>query len=316
MEINLRMLLRAPEIGVAPKVLYPQALDIAAWADDVGFNAIDVSEHHGSMTNYNPSSLLTCGAMASCTKQITLRTAILIAPLYDYVKLAEDAAMVQLFSRGRFVLGLGAGYLPREYEMFEKDFDRRWHAIPEVVKFLRQAWTGNPFKHNGKFIRVTPAPDPHPLIALGGASVAAAKRAAHIADAWIPPAPELWQPYREECIKLGKTDPGPQKKSGPLFTWISKTPEKTWEMLRPYVFDQELEYRSYTPEQKEWPTLEETVPDEAYRVLTPEQAIDLGESLGADGSLSFLPMISGIAPEKYWEMLSLFEKDVLPYLPS
>jgi hypothetical protein len=81
---------------------------------------------------------------------------------------------------------------------------------------------------------VTPRPDPTPPILLGGSSAAAARRAARIADGWFPPLePKLWPPYREECLRLGKPDPGAYPRHGPIFLWISEEPEKDWERLLP-----------------------------------------------------------------------------------
>ena len=90
---------------------------------------------------------------------------------------------------------------------------------------------------------------PPPPILLGGSSAAAARRAARIADGWFPPLePRLWTPYREECLELGKPDPGPYPKHGPIFLWISEQPEAAWDRVMPHVLHQLRSYTAWTIE--------------------------------------------------------------------
>src|SRR5215471_17018269 len=92
-----------------------------------------------------PARELYAAALGARTKRILLRTTVVLAPLYDPVKLAEDAAVVQLATGGRLVLGLGGGYRPAEFELFGKRLTDRWQAVGEAIEFLRLAWTGEPF---------------------------------------------------------------------------------------------------------------------------------------------------------------------------
>ena len=85
------------------------------------------------------------------------------------------------------------------------------------------------------------------LGAMLGSSPAAARRAARIADDWFPPLDaRLWAPYREECIKLGKADPGTYPRQGPIFLWIAEDPDKAWEQLLPHVSHQLQSYAQWT----------------------------------------------------------------------
>ena len=45
----------------------------------------------------------------------------------------------------------------------------------------------------------------------------------------------MWQPYRDECLKLGKPDPGEYPRQGPTFLWASEDPEREWEWLTPHI---------------------------------------------------------------------------------
>ena len=326
MELTITYDMRAPEFGAPRDQLFRAALDQVAWADELGFDVVGLGEHHGSPDGYNPSPLPLACAMAARTRKIRLRTSVLLAPLYDPVKLAEDAAITQILSAGRLLLGLGAGYRPSEFETFGRRLQDRWQTMGEVCEFLRLAWSGEPFDWCGRRCQVTPRPEPcAPPILLGGSSAAAARRAAHIADDWFPPLDaRLWAPYRDECIRLGKPDPGPYPQHGPIFLWIAEQPAKAWEQLLPHVRHQVQSYAQWTeeafgtaagPYAAGGLTLEALRQSDAYRVLTPEQALQLMESLGEDGVLYLNPLLAGIDPELSWKMLRLYEREVHPHLP-
>lgn len=324
MELCLTYDMRAPEFGAQRNMLYDAALDQAAWADDLGFDVIGLGEHHGSEDGYNPSPLVLAGAMAARTRNIKLRTSVLLAPLYDLPKLAEDAAVTQIIANGRLLLGIGAGYRPSEFATFGRELGDRWRMMGETCEFLRQAWRGEPFDWQGRRCHITPTPAPFaPPILLGGSSAAAARRAARIADGWFPPLDaRLWTPYREECIKLGKPDPGDYPAHGPIFLWISSDPERDWDWIYPHVCHQLASYSAWTEEafgRAAGPYAGKMTPEtvrqsEAYRVVTPEQALALYDQLGQHSVCYLNPLLAGIDPARSWEMLRLFERSVLPYL--
>jgi len=324
MELTITYDMRAPEFGANRNDLYEAALDQVAWADALGFDMVGLGEHHSAKDGYNPSTLILASAMAARSKNIKLRTSVLVASLYDPVKLAEDAAVTQILANGRLLLGIGAGYRPAEFETFGRNLKDRWQLMGETCEFLRMAWTGETFEWQGRHCLVTPKPEPFaPPILLGGASAAAARRAAHIADGWFPPLdPNLWTPYRDECLKLGKPDPGDYPKQGPIFLWIAKDPDKMWEKLLPHVLHQLRSYSEWTAEAYGEPSgpyakqiTEQTIKNSpAYQVLTPEQTLELAEGLGDDSVFYLNPLLSGIDPHESWKMLKLYEKQVHPYM--
>ena len=323
MKLEISYDMRAPDFGAPAREIYAAALDQAAWADELGFDNIGLGEHHGSSDGYNPSPLVLAAAMGARTKRIGLRTSVLLAPLYDPIKLAEDAAVTQLAVGGRLILGIGGGYRPSEFESFGRRLEDRWKAIGDTIEVLRRAWTGEPFEWQGRRCHVTPKPEPAPPILLGGGSPAAARRAAHIADGWFPPLdPRLWPPDRGECRKLGMPAPGEYPTPFPIFLWIAKDPERAWKRLMPPVLHQLRSYSEWTIEAYGRPVgpyaeamTEETVKQSSgYRVLTPEGALELAAELG-DHSVFFLnPLLAGIDPSTSWEMLRLYEREVHPHL--
>src|SRR5262245_30529029 len=117
---------RAPSFSPAkPRDLYAAALDMAAFADERGFQIATLSEHHGVEDGYLPSPLVMAGAIVGRTKRISVNFAALLVPLYDPVKLAEDLAVLDLASGGRIMVVAGLGYRPEEYEALGKDWTKR-----------------------------------------------------------------------------------------------------------------------------------------------------------------------------------------------
>lgn len=171
--------------------LYTDAIELAALAEDVGFDAFWVSEHHGFADAYLPSPLTLLAAIAARTQRIALGTGIVIAPLAHPVHLAEDAAVVDQLSNGRLILGLGLGYAEHEYRTFGVDTATRGAVMADLVDFLRVAWSGEGFDwdgpcYRGTGLRVTPRPvqDRVPVW-LGGYAEAAVRRAARTADGYL-----------------------------------------------------------------------------------------------------------------------------------
>jgi len=146
--------------------------------------------------------------------------------------------------------------------------------------------------------------------------------APHSASAGTSIPPRLWTPYREECIALGKPDPGAFAAYGPTFLWIAHDADAAWSMLEPHVLSQIEEYGAFTREgfgEAKGPYRGRTDPaslrgNRAYQVLSPPQLLALADTLGPDGVLLLNPLLGGIAPAEAWKMLRLFEREVLPAL--
>ena len=108
MQLSLKFDLRAPAFGADPADLYAAALDMCAWADAAGFDCVRFLEHHGSDDRYCPSPLVMAAAAAARTRRVRIRVRALILPLHDPVRIAEDAAVVDVISRGRLELVIDA----------------------------------------------------------------------------------------------------------------------------------------------------------------------------------------------------------------
>jgi alkanesulfonate monooxygenase SsuD/methylene tetrahydromethanopterin reductase-like flavin-dependent oxidoreductase (luciferase family) len=322
---GLRFDLRNPDLaGTTMAERYAAALDMAEWADGLGFVVIVLSEHHGSADGYLPSPLTMAAAIAARTKQARIQIAALIAPFHDPLRLAEDIAVVDLVSDGRLDLVIANGYVPGEFDMFGCELSDRVQRTTETVATLKQAWTGEPFEFRGRTVQVTPAPAQPggPKISLGGSGPAAARRAARIADGFMPSSPALWDVYRAEMQQLGKPDPGPSLGGDTSAFHLALDIERGWAEYAPFALHEMNAYGAWMASagigaEGGYEVTDDTDALRAtgqYRVLTPD---DLVAEIGAKGDFGFTmfhPMAGGVPPAIAWESLHLFEEAVLPRL--
>jgi alkanesulfonate monooxygenase SsuD/methylene tetrahydromethanopterin reductase-like flavin-dependent oxidoreductase (luciferase family) len=294
---------------------YAAALDIAEWGDRLGCLNIAVSEHHGSPDGYLPSPITLLAAMAARTTNVRFMIAALIAPFHDPLRLAEDLVVLDNLSRGRVDLIVAGGYVHEEFAMFDVPMKDRARRVIETVSTLRSAFSGEPFGYRGRTVQVTPAPfrPGGPAILLGGSSEPAARRAARIADGFIPSAPEIWTFYQDEVRRLGRPDPGPCPIGENRVVALAEDPEKGWEQMAPFFLHETNSYGAWQA-QDNLAAPYRTVSDSdelrktgQYRVLTPEQFI--AELQAAPFAFAQLhPLCGGIPPQLAWTSLRLFEQ--------
>ena len=167
--------------------LYADALDLAVYAEELGFDSVWTSEHHFVDDGYLPSLLPMCAAIAARTHRVEIGTGLLLIPLHDPIRIAEDAAVVDLISRGRLILGLGLGWREEEFEGFALPIDERVARLEEAVGVLRGAWRGEAVSASGSPVSVTPRPDRPggPPIWIGAWAERAVRRAGRLADGFI-----------------------------------------------------------------------------------------------------------------------------------
>src|SRR5437867_11306023 len=172
--------------------IYADFLRLAELAEAVGFDSIWLAQCHGACDGYNRSLLPMIAAVAARTERLELGTAVLLAPFHDPLRLAEDAAVVDLVSNGRLTLGLGLGWVEHEYRMFGVEKKGRGKRLEEIIDILRLAWTQDRFGFHGRFYDLDDAavgPKPaRPIPSfLGGNDEKALQRAARMADGHYPP---------------------------------------------------------------------------------------------------------------------------------
>jgi alkanesulfonate monooxygenase SsuD/methylene tetrahydromethanopterin reductase-like flavin-dependent oxidoreductase (luciferase family) len=178
---------RYPGDARSEEKLYADALDLAVYAEELGFDSVWTSEHHFVDDGYAPSLLALCAAIAARTSRIEIGTGLLLVPLHDPIRVAEDAATVDLISGGRLILGLGLGWRPEEFEGFGVPLEERVSRLERAVAILRGAWAGEPVSAGGTEVIVTPRPQRPggPPIWIGAWAERAVRRAGRVGDGFL-----------------------------------------------------------------------------------------------------------------------------------
>jgi alkanesulfonate monooxygenase SsuD/methylene tetrahydromethanopterin reductase-like flavin-dependent oxidoreductase (luciferase family) len=186
---------RRPDDDRSGSELYDEMLELGRAIDDAGLASAWVSEHHFQDDDYLSGTMPALGALAAETDEIEIGTCIALAPLYDPVRLAEDAATVDLISGGRTTVGLAIGSNPREFDAFGVPREERVERMVDTAEVLRDAWSEGPIEYDAEFhaigpdqeVSVTPKPAHDVPVMFGGGAKPAVRRAAREADAWCAP---------------------------------------------------------------------------------------------------------------------------------
>jgi alkanesulfonate monooxygenase SsuD/methylene tetrahydromethanopterin reductase-like flavin-dependent oxidoreductase (luciferase family) len=316
-QLTLLYDMRAPDSGAPADALYQAAVAQCAWADTFGFDNVTLTEHHATTDGYLPSPMILGAAIAGSTQNLLIRLSLVLLPLYHPLRAAEDLAVLDLISGGRLRLTVGLGYRPEEYEHLGVVMRQRPSLMEEAVETLKSAWTGEPFQYRGRTVRVLPRPAqrPRPLIAMGGASPASARRAAAIADDYQPLSPKLYDLYLDELAALGKPAPAAPPAGSGTYLFVSEDPDRDWARIAPHAMHDNNEYAAWIGGRR-GAFSASMGPDELrrtgpYRVVTPEECLTIAAT---EDALAFKPLVGGLDPDIGWEGLHLFADKVLPHL--
>lgn len=180
--------------GFSPTQAHPSfepMLEQATLAESLGFETLWVHEHHSQAMTY-PSPLMTLAVLAPHTRRVTLGTNMVLLPLHHPLRVAEEAAMVDVMSGGRLILGVSAGYAPDEYRGFGISLSDRGQRMREGLTLIRAVWTQDPVtldipgcQHTNFSLFPRPIQQPSPPIYVGALANAAIRRAAQLGDGYV-----------------------------------------------------------------------------------------------------------------------------------
>jgi len=216
----------------------PDALaQVAEKAEELGFESVWIPEHLAvPMTMRSPypysadgkfpggaqvglhDPFIALAFVAARTTRLKLGTGVYVLPLRNAIAVAKSVASLDVLSNGRFLFGVGVGWLEDEFEAVGMSFGDRAARTREALRMMRKLWSEDAPSFEGKFHRFPalgfnpkPVQQPHPPILLGGESPAALRRAAEIGDGWIGVAhtPEtvrrILTALREHAARAGRS---------------------------------------------------------------------------------------------------------------
>ena len=186
--------------------------------EESGWDGMFITEHHQQPDGYLPNPLLMAGLVGARTRRLKVGTCVLLLPLHHPVHVAEDCAVIDLATKGRLVLSIGAGYQALDYQAFGVSSERPGARTEESLAIIRRAWTGEPFSFEGKYFqyenaRITPTPyqKPGPPVWMASWTDPGLRRAARVGDGWLadpvqslPVIKGFADRYREACAKAGR----------------------------------------------------------------------------------------------------------------
>ena len=184
---------------------------MARKAEELGFESFWCAEHPfipvnsasrfpGSPDGVIPESyshfvdpFVALARASGTTTSIKLGTGIVLVPERNPLLLAKEISTLDLFSGGRFLFGIGAGWLREETEIMGGDFDHRWTQTRESILPMKELWTKPAAEFHGKYYNFPPvrsfpkpAQKPHPPVLLGGGAKNVLERVVAWGDGWLP----------------------------------------------------------------------------------------------------------------------------------
>ena len=184
---------------------------VAKRAEELGFSTFWVPEHPILPVNTSspwPGSpdgkipkvyadivdpFVALGRASAVTSTIKLATGICLVPERNPLLLAKEVATLDMYWGGRFMFGIGAGWLKEETDILGGDFDHRWAQTREAVLAMKELWTSVESEYHGKYYDFPPVYSfprpvqrPHPPVLLGGMAKNVFKRVVDYGDGWMP----------------------------------------------------------------------------------------------------------------------------------
>ncbi len=227
---------------------YKEFIEEALLGEELGFDSLWLEEHHSVKNHYWPSPLMGLAGVATRTERLLLGTDIMVLPFYHPVRVAEDGAMLDILSSGRFIFGAAIGYKPDEFALYQVPLEKRGERFEEAISLIKQLWTQEEVNFSGKYyqlqgLKIEPRPvtKPHPPIWLGGWGNLSLTRAAQLGDAWVPgPTASLEklldaQKYYEGRLKESGIDPDHLARPLTREVVIADTDERAYEMAEKHL---------------------------------------------------------------------------------
>jgi alkanesulfonate monooxygenase SsuD/methylene tetrahydromethanopterin reductase-like flavin-dependent oxidoreductase (luciferase family) len=320
-------------------VLYRSHLDLIVESERLGFDEAWLTEHHFIDDGYSPSLVPIAAAIAARTQRIRIGTFLLLLPLHNPVRVAEDTATLDVISGGRFDLGVGLGYRTGEFDDQGIPARERAGRMQENLAIVRRLLSGESVTIDGRYttlrgIRISPPAlqRPHPPIWVGGTAPKAVERAAQMGLHFLSGGPGSVDIY-DNALRANGKDPHDFHIAAMRPAFVAPTREQAWELAAipmRYMAARYLEWTteahgaSGAPEQTPaLPSVEEIIRKqsfdffgEAVLVGTPDDVIAQIEEYRTSSRLTDLVCgmaLPGMPPDQIRTSMELFAREVIPH---
>jgi probable F420-dependent oxidoreductase len=171
--------------------------EAAKTAEALGYASVWANDHviapaHQADVGHIIEPLITLASLVHLVPRVQLGTSVVVLPQRQAIVVAKQAAALDVLSGGRFILGVGVGWLPEEFQFLNTDFARRSAVTDEAITAMRVLWRDERASFQGQFFSFSDAvffPKPArggPPLWVGGNSHQAIRRATRFGDAWVP----------------------------------------------------------------------------------------------------------------------------------
>ena len=156
----------------SPAQRYQDTISQVRLADELGFDSAWLAElHFNERFSVMPSPLMVGSAIAQITSRIRIGTAVHLVPLHQPLRLAEEAAVLDVMSNGRSIFGIGRGALPAHFQGYGVDYEEARERFLEGLEMVLGMWSQDDYSYTGKYnqiegITLSPKPiqRPHPPV--------------------------------------------------------------------------------------------------------------------------------------------------------
>jgi alkanesulfonate monooxygenase SsuD/methylene tetrahydromethanopterin reductase-like flavin-dependent oxidoreductase (luciferase family) len=265
---------RNPDPGRPFSSFYAEVLDQIVRAEQQGLGSVWLTEHHFVEDGYSPSPFVLASAIGQRTSTMKIGTNLIVSPLHNPIRLAEDASTLSLLTGGRFDLGVGQGYWEREFAAFGQPLRNRPSLLEEGVEVIRRAWSGSAEPYEGRRYRlpavaVTPVPEQVPQLLVGAMADVAIERVARIGDGFLSTQNAHQPSFLAAWERLGRPVEEARIYAG-QWAIIAEDPERTWARIGEHALYQLNEYIA-------WGAF--GPPEDVPRFTDPAQIVDAGAYL-------------------------------------
>lgn len=225
-----------PDSPYALRDVYADYISDALLAEDLGFTSSWYGEHHFRPCQWTGSPMLVAAAVAARTQRLRVGTAVTLLPFHHPIRVAEDAAVADILSGGRFDLGVGPGSQYEEFVSFginPKEMNKRsWESIDWIRRAFREP---GEFHHRGQFYDIPsmtfttkPVQDPLPIW-WGGMGPLNQQRAAERGFHFIGPV----NPGYDDRLRAAGRNPEDYQVALMAMVCIADSADRAWEIAGP-----------------------------------------------------------------------------------